>query len=143
MYSISDLISERPSQRTGLDRLGQRGQRDDRLSRETWLSRQRINPGDLWNGHSRHFAPGQAGKGLILLGVVLGMPFLTLSSANIRFAEKKLVWGTYTAAEALPSWSKCQFGQEEVRFLGYVVSSQGVLTYRCSLGLPTSIDVGL
>ena len=30
--------------------------------------------------------------------VVLGMLFLTLSSADIRFAEE-LVWRTYTAAE--------------------------------------------
>ena len=129
MYSISDSISEGPSRRTGLDRLGQRGQRDDRLRRKTWLSRHRINPGDLRNGHRRHFAPGQAGKGLILPEVVLGMLFLTLSSADIRFAEKELIWRTYTAAEALSSWSKCQFRQEEVCFLGYVVSSQGVLTY--------------
>ena len=35
--------------------------------------------------------------------VVLGMPFLTFSNANIRFAEKKLVWRTYSAAEALPT----------------------------------------
>ena len=33
--------------------------------------------------------------------VVLEMPFLTLSSADIRFAERELVWRTYTAAEAL------------------------------------------
>ena len=51
------------------------------------------------------------------------MPFLTLSNADIRFAEKELVWRTYTAVEALPSWSKYQFRLEEVRILGYVVSS--------------------
>ena len=32
----------------------------------------------------------------------------------------------------IPSWSKCQFRQKEVCFLGYVVSSQVVLTFRCS-----------
>ena len=35
--------------------------------------------------------------------VVLQMLFLTLSSADIRFAEKELVWKTNTAAEALPT----------------------------------------
>ena len=37
------------------------------------------------------------------LEVVLGMLFLTFSKANIRFAEQKLVWKTYIAAEALPT----------------------------------------
>lgn len=35
--------------------------------------------------------------------VVLGLPFLTLSDANIRFAGKELVWRSYTAAKALPT----------------------------------------
>ena len=35
--------------------------------------------------------------------VVLGMPFLTFSNANIRFAEKELVWRTNSAIEALPT----------------------------------------
>lgn len=34
-------------------------------------------------------------------GVVLGMPFLTLSSANLWFAERELVCRTDTAAETL------------------------------------------
>ena len=33
--------------------------------------------------------------------VVLGMPFLTFSNADIKFAQKKLTWRSYTAAEAL------------------------------------------
>ena len=34
--------------------------------------------------------------------VVLVMPFLTLSNADIRFAEQELVWRTYSAAKVLP-----------------------------------------
>ena len=34
--------------------------------------------------------------------VVLGIPFLILSNANIQFARKKLTWRSYTTAEALP-----------------------------------------
>ena len=37
------------------------------------------------------------------LEVVLRMPFLTLSKADVRFAELELVWRTYTATEALPT----------------------------------------
>ena len=35
--------------------------------------------------------------------IVLKMPFLTVSNANIKFAKKKLTWRSYTAAEALPT----------------------------------------
>ena len=35
------------------------------------------------------------------LEVVLGMPFFTLSKADVWFAEQDLVWRTYTAAKAL------------------------------------------
>ena len=39
--------------------------------------------------------------------------------------------------EALPSWSKCQFRQEEVCFLEYVRSSHVVLTFRCLWDAPS------
>ena len=35
--------------------------------------------------------------------VVLGIPFLTLSNANVQFVEKKLTWRSYTTAKALPT----------------------------------------
>ncbi len=39
--------------------------------------------------------------------VVLGMPFLSLSNADVKFAELgKLTWRTYTAAEALLTTSR-------------------------------------
>lgn len=34
--------------------------------------------------------------------IVFRMPFLTLSDADVCFAEKKLVWRSYTTVEALP-----------------------------------------
>ncbi len=41
--------------------------------------------------------------------VVLGMPFLSLSNANVKFAELgKLTWRTYTAAKALPTTSRVE-----------------------------------
>ena len=39
----------------------------------------------------------------ISLKVVLGMPFLTFSNADVQFAKKKLTWRTYTTEEALPT----------------------------------------
>ena len=36
------------------------------------------------------------------------MPFLTLSSADRRFAERELVSRTYTAADALPSTKRVE-----------------------------------
>ena len=35
--------------------------------------------------------------------VILGMPFLILNNVDIQFAEKKLTWRLYTAAEVLPT----------------------------------------
>ena len=35
--------------------------------------------------------------------IVLGMPFLTLSNADVQFVEKELTWRSYTTAEALPT----------------------------------------
>ena len=59
---------------------------------------------DSYDGLTRFFAPRQAGKGSILqesflvadtrVEVLLGMPFLTLSSVDIWFAEM-LVWRTF------------------------------------------------
>ena len=40
--------------------------------------------------------------------VVLGMPFLALSNADIQFAEKELTWRSYTAAEALPTTKRVE-----------------------------------
>ena len=35
--------------------------------------------------------------------VVLSMPFLIFSNADIQFAEKELTWKTYTIKKALPT----------------------------------------
>ena len=40
--------------------------------------------------------------------VVLGMPFLTLSNADIKFAQKKLTWRPYTVAKALPTTKRVE-----------------------------------
>ena len=40
--------------------------------------------------------------------VVLGMPFLTLSNADIQFEKKELTWRSYTTAEALPTTKRVE-----------------------------------
>ena len=35
--------------------------------------------------------------------VILGMPFLNFSNADIQFADKKLTWRTYTTKKTLPT----------------------------------------
>ena len=40
--------------------------------------------------------------------VVLGMPFLTLSNADVQFVEKELTWRSYTTAEALPTTKRVE-----------------------------------
>ena len=42
------------------------------------------------------------------MDVVLGIPFLTLKIADIKFAEGDLTWRTYTATDALPISKKIQ-----------------------------------
>ena len=36
------------------------------------------------------------------------MPFLTLSNADIKFAQKKLTWRSYLIAEALPTTKRVE-----------------------------------
>ena len=40
--------------------------------------------------------------------MVLEIPFLALSNADIQFAEKELTWRSYTAAEALPTTKRVE-----------------------------------
>ena len=40
--------------------------------------------------------------------VILGMPFLTVSNANIQFAGKELTWRSCTTAEALPTTKRVE-----------------------------------
>ena len=65
--------------------------------------------------------------------VVLGMPFLTLSNADVQFVEKELIWRSYTTAEALPTtkrvelinkkeFAKAALDEKSETFVIYVVA---------------------
>ena len=70
--------------------------------------------------------------------VVLGMPFLTLSNADIQFAAKELTWRSYTAAEALPTtkrvelidkkeFAKAALDEESETFVMHVAALEALL----------------
>ena len=42
------------------------------------------------------------------MDVVLGTPFLALSDADVRFAEKELMWRSYTTAKASPTTQRVE-----------------------------------
>ena len=42
------------------------------------------------------------------MNIVLGIPFLTLSNIDIRFAERELTWKIYTAVDTLPTTKRVQ-----------------------------------
>ena len=58
--------------------------------------------------------------------VVLGMPFLTLSGADVDFLDRELRWRTYTTQAALPTTRRVELvGKKELR------SSRRVSQFRC------------
>ena len=44
----------------------------------------------------------------INMEVILDMPFLTLSNADVQFIEKELTWRSYTTAKALPTTKRVE-----------------------------------
>ena len=70
--------------------------------------------------------------------VVLGMPFLTLSNADIQFVGKELTWRSYTIVEALPTtkqvelidkkeFSKAALDEESETFVVHVAALEAPL----------------
>ena len=78
------------------------------------------------------------------LEVVLGMPFLTLSKADVRFAERELVWRTYTAAEALPTTRRVEIIDKR-EFTAAVLNADDeiFMVYVAVLVEPTSMPIHL
>ena len=72
--------------------------------------------------------------------VVPGMPFLTLSNANVQFVEKKLTWRSYTIAEALPTtkWAKL-INKKEFAKVALDENSETFVVHVASLSLVPGI----
>ena len=75
----------------------------------------------------------------ISMEVVLGMPFLTLSNADVEFAEKKFTWRTYTTKKAFPTtcqveiidqkeFAKAALNENIEAFVVYVSSLRSKMT---------------
>ena len=62
------------------------------------------------------------------------MPFLTFGSADLRFAEKELVWRIYTAAESLPTTMRVElFGAKEFAAAALGVDDEAFVVHVASL----------
>ena len=72
--------------------------------------------------------------------VVLGMPFLTLSNADVQFVEKELTWRTYTTAEALPTTKRVELiDKKEFAKVALDENSETFVIYVASLDLAPEI----
>ena len=66
--------------------------------------------------------------------VVLGMPFLTLSGADVDFSGRELRWKTYTAEEALPTTRRVELvGKKEFATAALDLESETFVVYVPSL----------
>ena len=74
--------------------------------------------------------------------VVLGMPFLTLSGADVDFSGRELRWKTYTAEEALPTTRRVELvGKKEFAAAALDPESETFVVHVASLSsdaLPSS-----
>ena len=76
------------------------------------------------------------------LEVILGMLFLALSKTNIRFAEQKLVWRTYTAAKALPTTRKMEIiDKSEFAAATLNVDNETFVVHIATLAEPTIMPI--
>ena len=73
--------------------------------------------------------------------VVLSMPFLTLSNADVQFVEKELTWGSYTTAEALPTTKRVEIiYKKEFAKAALDENSETFVVYVASLDLKIHLD---
>ena len=74
--------------------------------------------------------------------VVLGMPFLTLSNADVQFVEKELTWRSYTTAEALPTTKRVELiNKKEFAKAALDEKSETFVAHVASLNLAPGIHL--
>ena len=70
------------------------------------------------------------------------MLFLTLSKADIRFAEQELVWRTYMAAEALSTTSRVEIiDKREFAVAALNVDNKTFVVHVAALAEPTTMPI--
>ena len=73
------------------------------------------------------------------LEVVLGMPFLTLSGADVDFSGRELCWKTYTTKEALPTTRRVELvGKKEFAAAALDLESETFVVHVASLSSDAS-----
>ena len=76
------------------------------------------------------------------LEVVLGMLFLTFSKADIQFAERKLVWRTYTVAEALSTTRRVEIiDKREFAVSVLNTDNETFVVHVAALAKPTTMPI--
>ena len=71
--------------------------------------------------------------------VVLGMPFLTLSGADVDFSGRELCWKTYTTKEALPTTRRVELvGKKEFAAAALDLESETFVVHVASLSSDAS-----
>ena len=74
------------------------------------------------------------------LEIVLKMFSLTVSKANIRFAERKLVWRTYMAVEALLTTRRVEIiDKKEIAVAALNVDDKTFVVHVTALAEPTTM----
>ena len=72
----------------------------------------------------------------------MGMLFLTLNKADIRFAERKLVWRIYMAAEALPMTRRIEIiDKKEFAAAALNADDKTFVVHIAALAEPTTIPI--
>ncbi len=78
----------------------------------------------------------------ISVEVVLGMPFLTFSNADVVFKDRELTWRSYTPAEALPMTQRVQMmGQIEQAAAALDPDEEAFVVHVALLSLGTKMSV--
>ena len=78
----------------------------------------------------------------ICLEVVLGIFFLTLSKADVRFVERELVWRTYMAAEALPTTKRVEiFDKKEFAAAALNADDKIFVVHVAALAKPMTMSI--
>lgn len=74
--------------------------------------------------------------------IIFRMFFLTLSNANIWFGEKKLMWRSYTMAEALPITKRIEFiNRKEFAALRLAENEETFMVYIITLFITRKISI--
>ena len=74
--------------------------------------------------------------------MVLKMPFLTFTKADIWFAEQKVVWRIYTAAEAVPTTRRINIiDKKEFAAAALNADDKAFVLHVVALAKPTIIPI--